>query len=173
MIVGFISVVIGAIAVSVETAVSGISGMSVGDLFVNMLGIHCLIGIAEGIISFALYEFVTGMAKKKERYGVFAMGYMAVITSGILSLFASANPDGLEWSLIRVIGEADIQATTGIHMFFERIQEATALFPDYAMKTVDTLLSSSVVGMIGCGLVFAFVIAMASTVKVCRVKNRK
>jgi cobalt/nickel transport system permease protein len=58
----------------------------------------------------------------------------AVLTSGALSWFASANPDGLEWSIANVTGEPELNAPEGIHSFFAEIQEKTAFLPDYNFK---------------------------------------
>jgi cobalt/nickel transport system permease protein len=57
---------------------------------------------------------------------------VAVLVGGGLSWFASTHPDGLEWSIHRLTGreEVDVQER-GVHGWAARVQERTALLPDY------------------------------------------
>lgn len=51
-------------------------------------------------------------------------------------MFASANPDGLEWSMEKVAGTTELDAKGAAYQKAADIQEWTALLPDYAFKTV-------------------------------------
>ena len=78
------------------------------------------------------------------------------MTSGLLSAFASANPDGLEWSVMRVAGAAE--HTSAVHVLLDNIQSATTLLPDYAFRAVENALTSGAAGLIGCAAVFALAV---------------
>jgi cobalt/nickel transport system permease protein len=60
----------------------------------------------------------------------------AVLTGGLLSWFASANPDGLEWSIEKVFGRPELpEQKGGFAQSLKKIQENTAFLPDYQFKT--------------------------------------
>lgn len=51
-----------------------------------------------------------------------------------MSWFASANPDGLEWSMEKTAGTAELKAPNGIHTTLSEVQSKTAFLPDYDFK---------------------------------------
>jgi len=55
----------------------------------------------------------------------------AVVVGGVLSWFASAYPDGLEWSVEKTAGTAELGADGGVYDAAAKIQGKTALLPDY------------------------------------------
>jgi len=60
---------------------------------------------------------------------------MAVFAGGILSWFASTNPDGLEWSVARSSGNNALKEGEGrIHALFAEVQKKIAVFPDYSFR---------------------------------------
>ena len=105
----------GAFGVVLETLFSGISELPFGTFLLLMQPIHLAIGIVEGFVTAAVVTFVwkarpeilkmvatsrpaEHLALKKVLAGLLVV---AAITGGILSWFASANPDGLEWAMFR------------------------------------------------------------------------
>ena len=63
------------------------------------------------------------------------LGIAALVIGGAVSLAASSNPDGLEWSMERLTGSTELENDgTGAHAAAENIQEKTALLPDYGFK---------------------------------------
>lgn len=93
----WLSVMLAAFAVCLELAVSGSAAFTV--VLVPMLGVHALIGIGEALISAALVLLLKFFEKQKNGYRwqiPVTMG-TAVFMVLILSPFASAFPDGLEW----------------------------------------------------------------------------
>jgi len=58
-----------------------------------------------------------------------------VITGAGLSWFASSNPDGLEWAMIKTAGTTELEAPDGIHQQLSDLQSKTAFLPDYSFKT--------------------------------------
>jgi cobalt/nickel transport system permease protein len=65
------------------------------------------------------------------------LGIAAVITGGMLSRFASTNPDGLEWSVFQVRGKEGLEGNTGVHRGLGALQGKTAFLPDYGFKKAE------------------------------------
>ena len=66
------------------------------------------------------------------------LGVFTLLTGGLLSWFASTHPDGLEWSIEKITGKAEISGPVdGGLPLLGVIQEKTAIFPDYEFKDSD------------------------------------
>jgi cobalt/nickel transport system permease protein len=113
----------------------------------------------------------------------------------MLSWFASANPDGLEWSIEKVFGRPELpQQKNGIAPSLKKIQENTALFPEYKFKTGEnkaggqgsgqgsgkddkTLPSAeagtSVSGILGSAMVLSLILLIGFGIKVVRKKQNR
>lgn len=79
---------------------------------------------------------------------------MYVCSGGAVSLAASSNPDGLEWSMERLTGSTELENDgTGAHAAAEEIQEKTALLPDYGFKNSDSTFGTSFSGIAGSAVV--------------------
>lgn len=163
---GAASVMLGAAAVVLETALSGGAGLDLQAFAGNMLGIHAAIGACEGLITVGLLAAYDRAHARSVRYALGGTLGLAAVTGGLLSLFASAHPDGLEWSLLRVAGAGGYGNTSAAHTLLNRIQDATTLLPDYALHAVEGALSSSVAGLIGCALVFGLALAAGAVLRV-------
>jgi cobalt/nickel transport system permease protein len=105
----------------------------------------------------------------------------AVLGGAVFSWFASANPDGLEWSMAKAAGNEEVAGVTGpIHDSSSSLQEKTAVMPGYgyenatgatgvsaatagAGSTVDVGRSSA--GILGAGLTLAIALAIGFTLK--------
>jgi cobalt/nickel transport system permease protein len=60
----------------------------------------------------------------------------AALTGGVFSWFASAQPDGLEWSIERAAGTAELKAPDGgIHQKLADLQGRVAVMPDYDLPS--------------------------------------
>jgi cobalt/nickel transport system permease protein len=57
---------------------------------------------------------------------------LAALTGGLLSLFASSYPDGLEWSLEKAAGAAELDQEGPVYKAASSVVKATAFMPDYA-----------------------------------------
>ena len=153
---GALSMLLGALCVVAETALSGANGMDMIAFAVNMLGIHAAIGVGEGLITAGLLVAFDKASAHSEQTALTGTLGLAAVTSGLLSAFASANPDGLEWSIMQVAGAAE--HTSAAHTVLDSIQTATALLPDYAFRAVEDALTSGAAGLIGCAAVFALAV---------------
>ena len=92
------------------------------------------------------------------RSGRKTVAILAVLTvwiGGGLSLFASANPDGLEWSMEKVAGTTELDAKGAAYQKAADIQEWTALLPDYAFKNSESMAGTSFSGVAGAAVVVA------------------
>ncbi len=143
---------LGAFSVVLETVASGISDLPFTSFVLLMQPIHLGIGLVEGAVTAAVVTFVwkarpeiLAMAQGLRHQPatsfkgvVAALAVAAVLTGGALSWFASAHPDGLEWSMAKISGKEELDAPEdGVHGALARIQEKTALLPDYAFKTAS------------------------------------
>ena len=109
---------LGAFSVALETLASGITDVPFTVFVATMQPIHLAIGLVEGLITAAVLCFVydarpellwgtdESTQRQKARFSLKkTVAILAVLTvwiGGGLSLFASANPDGLEWSMEKV-----------------------------------------------------------------------
>ncbi len=147
---GVVGLQLGALAVVFETVISGISALPFSTFILLMQPIHLGIGLVEGIVTAAVVNFVWksqpaimaraaahqaigGVSVKKVVAG---LAVATVIIGGGLSWFASANPDGLEWSIAKVAGgDGELASSGGIHQTLARLQEKLAFLPDYGFRS--------------------------------------
>lgn len=154
---GALSMFTGALCVVGEALLSGANGMDVSAFIINMVGIHAAIGVGEGLITAGLLAAFDKASAHSEQTALTGTLGLAAVTSGLLSAFASANPDGLEWSIMQVAG-AGFGHTSAAHVLLDNIQSATTLLPDYAFRAVENALTSGAAGLIGCAAVFALAV---------------
>lgn len=179
---------LGAFSVTVETLASGITELPFKVFVGTMQPIHLAIGAVEGMITAAVLCFVhqarpellyaSGDAEKKEgsmsfKKTVAVLAVVAVLIGGGLSLFASSNPDGLEWSMEKVAGTAELEAEGGAYDAAAGIQDKTALLPDYAFKGSDAVAGTSFSGVLGGGVVVIVCIGACYLFKFFKRKRRQ
>lgn len=177
---------LGAFSVTVETLLSGITELPFAVFLGMMQPIHLAIGLVEGLITAAVLVFVyearpemlcckagqtdlagkTGTAGRMSRKGTVAvLAVLALLIGTVASLFASGNPDGLEWSMEKVAGTAELAAESGIYRSAEKIQEITAFLPDYAFKSCESAAGTSVSGIAGGVIVLAVCLGVCVVIK--------
>lgn len=155
----------GAFSVTLETLASGVSELPFAVFVATMQPIHLAIGFVEGLITAAVLVFVYEARPEllygntKAKAGKFSfkgtlavLGASAAVIGGLLSLAASSYPDGLEWSIERITGAPELEASGGIYQAAGAIQEATSVLPDYAFKGSESALGTTFSGIFG-GLV--------------------
>lgn len=176
----------GAFSVVLQTLFSGKTELPFTTFVLLMQPIHLAIGIVEGLITAAILAFVEQEAPQllgsprgpssresnllvpqKILHKIMAVFVVAtLVTGGILSWFASAQPDGLEWSIEKTTGSAELEDGSPVHSFFSSIQSALAPLPDYAFKekgeseerwpAVDA--GTTVSGLVGAFITFLIVL---------------
>lgn len=151
---------LGAFAVVVETLLSGVTELPFRTFALLMQPIHLAIGVGEGLITAAVLCFVsrvrpevlTSSTKQTPKNIVVALLILTIITAGALSLFASAYPDGLEWSIENTAGNELRMTETAENITNAR--DSIAVMPDYAYKS-DPERGTTEAGLIGSFAVLA------------------
>ena len=177
---------LGAFSVVVETSLSGITELPFGAFFALMQPIHLAIGLVEGLVTAAVLTFVyearpellrevnlSGEAaegKRSVKTVVVILAVAACLVGGILSLFASSNPDGLEWALFgnsdagynqnMALDEENYGISSNAADVAGQIQESTAFLPDYAFAESESPAGTSVSGIVGSVMVAAVAIGV-------------
>ncbi len=155
----------GAFSVTIETLLSGITELPFSVFIATMQPIHLAIGFVEGLITAAVLIFVhearpellwgigepakADEGKLSYKNTIIAIAVAAAICGGIVSLFASAFPDGLEWSMEQVAGTTELEADGGVYNTAAGIQDTTSLLPDYAFKDNESAAGTSFSGIVG------------------------
>jgi cobalt/nickel transport system permease protein len=137
----------GALCVVLETLFSGVTELPAGPFLLLMQPIHLAIGVVEGLVTAAVLCYVrslrpelldsslenTRMPEKAPlRTVLVSFIVLTVLAGGFLSIFASAYPDGLEWSMEGVAGTAELEREGGVYNAAGAAVEKTAFMPDYA-----------------------------------------
>jgi cobalt/nickel transport system permease protein len=140
---GIVSVVLASFFVSLQLYFSGASGLF--SVMNSMLSIHFLIGLAEAILSVALYccltkNFISLNPKK--------ILFVSLVVALILVPFASAFPDGLEKTAEKL--EFNDLARNSM--------TPLTVMADYLFPGIENeLIAASLAGFFGALIVFSFV----------------
>lgn len=156
-----VSLELGAFAVTLETLLSGVTELPFGAFVSVMLPIHLAIGFGEGLATGAVLLFVRehlpgaeSLRLEEKKFSVtrlsLVMGLAALLIGGGLSLLASGDPDGLEWSMAKTAGSAELERSGVVHSFFSGLADTLALLPDYAFPGSETPAGTVVAGIAGC-----------------------
>lgn len=134
----------GAFSVVIETLISGITSLDFKSFLIMMQSIHLAIGLIEGAATAAVIIFIhharpeiieeADIPPVSQKKILITMSIAALLTAGILSWFASENPDGLEWSILKSAGIEKQNAQRGLHSALNEIQKSTSILPDYNFK---------------------------------------
>ncbi len=193
LIAAVVGLQLGALAVVIETALSGVTELPFSTFALLMQPIHLGIGIVEGLITAAVVLFVMGAqpelltrrAQNRPLTGLslkpvlIGLAVAAVVAGGAVSWFASTNVDGLEWSIEKVVGSPEVESDDPLHAALASAQEQTAFLPDYGFKApeapegaaeetpawpaVDPGTSFS--GIVGAAIVLAMAVAIGAVLK--------
>lgn len=172
----------GSLGVVLQTVFSGVSSLPFKTFLLLMQPIHLAIGVVEGVVTALVVAFVyrarpeilqsvlqdKPLGEMPVRSLVATFLVAAALLGGVLSWFASEHPDGLEWSIARITGTAELPATTyQEHAQLADFQAKTALLPDYALPTTanaateparaatDERIGTSLAGLVGGALTLA------------------
>jgi cobalt/nickel transport system permease protein len=146
MLAAVIGLQLGALGVVLQTTLSGISSLPLVTFALLMLPIHLAIGVVEGIATAAIVQFLrrerpelldggpcTASATARPlRTLLTTLACAALLTGGVLSWFASTQPDGLEWSVERAAANSGPGTPTqGLHGRLAALQRQFAWLPGY------------------------------------------
>jgi cobalt/nickel transport system permease protein len=169
MVSAIVGLQLSPLSVVLETLFSGISALPFSTFVLLMQPIHLAIGVVEGLVTVAVVCFVhkarpeilrdapdtRPIANRPLRGVLLAFLLAALFTGGLVSWFASNDPDGLEWAIARATGTAELKGPVhGVHAALSALQKKVVYMPDYAFnEPADTKLSrelgTSVAGVIG------------------------
>lgn len=177
---------LGAFSVCLETFFSGVTELPFSVFLMTMQPIHLAIGAVEGLITSAVLVFVHearpemlwGVGETEEgkfsfKNTLVILGVLTALVGGILSLFASAFPDGLEWSIERITGSTELESAGGVYDVFASIQETTSFLPDYALKGSESAVGTTISGIVGAVIVLLLCVAVSYVFKFFRNQNKE
>jgi cobalt/nickel transport system permease protein len=178
---------LGAFFVVIETTVSGITELPFTAFLALMQPIHLAIGIIEGVVTAGVLGFVYRVRKEvivnalennigaklplKKLLTFFAI--LTVFIGGGLSIYASTKPDGLEWSIEGLMGNHEVNTTSEAHVKAQKLQEKTAILPDYSFdqEHQEEQLGTSVSGVVGG--VLTLTVTIGSAILIMKMKKKK
>ncbi|MDO4319562.1 MAG: energy-coupling factor ABC transporter permease [Bacteroidales bacterium] len=147
---------VGALGVTAETELSGITALPTSTFLAFMLPIHLVIGAIEGVATGAVLCFIakyrpetlcvyshSATTGKSSRKMMVAFIIAAAVLAGAFTWIASAYPDGLEWSVEKASGLTDLPSMVA----------PTAVMPDY---------NSTFAGIIGATIVMIMLWAITT-----------
>jgi cobalt/nickel transport system permease protein len=150
---------LGAFGVVLETVLSGRTELPFRTFVLAMQPIHLAIGLVEGAVTIAVVSFLAKarpeMVESKAGSpfrGLLVLGVLTLLVGGVLSWWASSDPDGLEWATQRITGQAELQEPeTPFHAGLAGFQKSTAFLPDYSFKNVEgeSRSGTSTAGIVG------------------------
>ena len=180
---------LGAFGVVLETLASGVAALPFSTFALLMQPIHLAIGLVEGIVTAAVLCFVykmrpeilesadqgtplSGISIKKP---VIVLAAATLLAGGAVSLLASSYPDGLEWSMEKTAGTAELETSGGIFDAAASLQERTAFMPDYdyaAAAEDGSATGTTVAGVAGSVMTLALAGAAGLIISKCKKKRR-
>lgn len=187
---------LGAFSVVLETFFSGKTELPFGTFVLLMQPIHLAIGVVEGLVTGAVVSFVwkarpelieksssNGLQNKASMKKIFgALIVAALLIGGVLSWFASSNPDGLEWAMMKTAGTAELESKGSIHTKLSEIQSKLAILPDYSFKSSDEAgheeeqstvsTGTSVSGVAGGAMTLGLAVLIGITIAALKRKNK-
>jgi cobalt/nickel transport system permease protein len=179
IIAAVVALQFGSLGVVLQTVLSGVSALPFETFLLLMQPIHLGIGVVEGVVTALVVSFIyqarpeimesasqqkpLGDLPIKSLLAIFLVA--ALLIGSVLSWFVSENPDGLEWSIAKITGNPELPETEyKEHRQLAKLQEETALLPDYALPTVegepvsaaDERMGTSLSGLLGGAITLVF-----------------
>ncbi len=150
IIAAILAMLAGAAMVPVEAFLSGVLVVPFKTFFITMMGVHLLVGIVEGVITAAVLIYLTQSrpdltviscnCKPRISKSVFYSLTIIIVvaTAAGLSLMASENPDGLEWSYLERPDQPEfapmIANENKVISAVDEFQARYTLAPDYSKR---------------------------------------
>ena len=181
---------LGSFSVVVQTIMSGKIELPFVTFTILMQSIHLVIGIVEGLVTAAVINFVWKArpeliegagARSAIRHNVsfkrilLMLILATLIIGGILSLYASGNPDGLEWTLYNSTGQEKLVENSRLHQWLGDIQNKLAILPNYNFKASGEALEqvgTSISGVVGAIITLLLAAGVGMIIKTFTKKSR-
>jgi cobalt/nickel transport system permease protein len=180
------SLQLGAFCVVLETLASGVTALPFKTFLLLMQPIHLAIGLVEGLVTAAVLcflhaarpELLTAALEEKQISGgvplkkvLITFLALAAVLAGVVSLYASQNPDGLEWSIRGVTGSTELKSGDAVHKAAGKAVKRTALMPDYATDSKGG--GTAAAGLIGSAVTLAAAAGVGGAVHAARKRKKQ
>lgn len=148
-----VAIEVGAVLVPIEAALSGVLMVPFSTFLATMLGVHLLVGLAEGLITVAVLTYLqqvrpdvimghlSGKVRLSRKALLATLAVFAVIASAGLSLVASGLPDGLEWSYAERPDQPDFEPVVSKEdpkiAAVDDFHSRYSLLPDYTVRAAE------------------------------------
>jgi cobalt/nickel transport system permease protein len=190
---------LGALGVVLQTVLSGRTELGLGAFLLLMQPIHLVIGVVEGLVTAAILATLHRARPEVLTSTLSALPYegrplrpvlvggllLALAAGGVLAWFASARPDGLEWSVAAAGAVPEQQPAEPLYNDLAALQERTALLPDYGFKAPQAgsapglptwpavSAGTTVSGITGAAVVLAVILVAALLARLARRRSRE
>ncbi len=188
LLAAIVGLQLGAFSVVLETFFSAKTELSFINFVMLMQPIHLAISIVEGLITATIVIFIYSIkpeilenkAKEKRptKNVIIIFIIMVIVIGGFVSLFASSNPDGLEWSINKVTGQEELEVNDELYNSLAEVQENTAILPNYSFKGIEQgeslsvdNLGNSVSGIVGGALTLFLVVIIGLLIRLFKKKK--
>jgi len=148
-----IAVEAGAVLVPIEAELSGVLAVPFSTFLITMLGVHFLVGFAEGLITVAVLAYLQqvrpdvvinplpGKTRLSKKTVLITLVVFTVIISAGLSLLACGLPDGLEWSYAERPDQPDFKPVVSngdtTVALVDDLQSKYSVMPDYSVRASE------------------------------------
>ena len=176
---------LGAFCVVLETKASGVTALPFKTFLLLMQPIHLAIGLVEGLVTAAVLCFLhsvrpellaSALEGKKLSGGVslkkvlIVFVALAALLAGVISLYASRNPDGLEWSIKGITGSTELKSSDRVHKATGKAVKKTALMPDYSTNSAGG--GTAAAGLIGSAVTLGAAAGIGAAVHAVRKRKK-
>jgi cobalt/nickel transport system permease protein len=158
-IAGGVSIVVASVACAIQLALSGTAQVNI--VLPTMAGVHILIGIGEGVITGGVLTYLAAArpdllpGEEQQIKGWLVPVVSILLVSGVLSLFASAWPDGLE----------RVAENVGFINLAEQVRVVVPTpLADYEIEGLGQI-GTSITGLVGATACFAVAFGIAKVIK--------
>jgi cobalt/nickel transport system permease protein len=148
-----ITVETGAVLVVLQAGLSGVVTIPLRLFLLTMLGVHFVVGLMEGILTISILGYLqrvrpelctaenTDAPANGTRKLLLTVGICTLLVAGLLSLWASDRPDGLEWSYADRPDQPEfvsvVHNDSAAVAKIDALQEHLAPLPDYSIRRAD------------------------------------
>lgn len=170
----------GATGVTLQTVASCRVELPLSSFLPLMLSIHAVIGLVEGLATAAVVSFIRQHQVGPLTYpaptqvkmeAVIVTCLVTLVTTCLISAYASRQPDGLEWSLKRA-GISEQTTPAGlVHGAADHLQKQVAAFPNYQTQSHEPRVGTSLSGLLGGVLTLIVVVGTGFLVRIRRQRD--
>ncbi|MGL4599944.1 MAG: energy-coupling factor ABC transporter permease, partial [Plesiomonas sp.] len=175
---GVLTMVFGAIGIAVITHASGITHLPLVNFLALIVPVHFVIGLFEGVITATILNFVLssneiqpfrpslGLQRQNRLTSITLMVSLAI--AGIVSIFVSKRPDGLEWIVDKLANNSLITLAPEP---VNGIQQSISIFSNYNFIGKFPVIETSIAGVLGSIFTLVFIMSLFYVIKFISKRN--